>query len=721
MNDINTSSAYYLNPVYRPINITSYFSEDNSTGSTYSIVISADTSSTNIVDDNNFVLNNVTFTIKDMPSQNQIPTPSVLSDNALFIFLVKEVIENNPIFDNYQVTVINQSAGIAILTLTHRIAFTTDRIVFSTNNPTYISQVSETLPNYKYTAQTLTNYSIWVDVFTNDYKYPFYWLDTTATTTTLPIQQTTLYKSFQLNNNYVFDIAPILQSVSQTTLPYLGPNVTVYEKDSNSLNNFDLKFYESYDVTFTSGTQSTTTVRRFPLSNNGSFGINNQWYWDAARFMTLAERESYYWLDTQSMQLRSDTINGRTQLLFKYQLDIGETISIENNSQTIVYTASTTNDIYQFRIETNLSGTVENFLTAFASDFSNYTYSYTAYGYSQVYVDLDNIFSDVNDDLVTSGSSNGHIVRTDFLPSRTENIIDLEYPPEDGINESTIIKFLTDRPRTGTRLYYNATSGNAIYYRYNKLSAFLSIYENVDEAFPTLGQGFFTRVKYYEDGQWSDIWSDSVYTPWEYKDVNLEGADNGLYHIQLDPLYLSATSTTEKIRYAIGWYFKKQDGGDGLDYIKNYTEEFEYDIEKLCDYQSVKTFLFLNDLGGWDNYDFIEDLTIEYSRDSTLIGTDSSGSVTVGTTYEQIFQNSIEESYRLKTVVNSQAEYDWLYQLVKSARVYLITYTSSDISNAYYQKVIITKTDFQETENTNQWILNIEYRIARKDTTQKSV
>ena len=75
MNDINTSSAYYLNPVYRPINITSYFSEDNSTGSTYSIVISADTSSTNIVDDNNFVLNNVTFTIKDMPSQNQIPTP----------------------------------------------------------------------------------------------------------------------------------------------------------------------------------------------------------------------------------------------------------------------------------------------------------------------------------------------------------------------------------------------------------------------------------------------------------------------------------------------------------------------------------------------------------------------------------------------------------------------------------------------------------------------
>ncbi|CAB4154520.1 hypothetical protein UFOVP648_12 [uncultured Caudovirales phage] len=721
MNNINTDSAYYLNPVYRPINISSYFSEDNSTGSTYSISIFFLSTPMAIVDGNYFKLNNVTFTFKDLPSQNQIPTSDVLTDNLELIFLIKEVIENNPIFDNYQITVYNGGGGVAVLRLTHRIPFTTDRIVFSTNNPTWISVIDEQIPQYTYLQQGLTNYSIWVDVFTNDYKYPFYWTQTTATTTTLPIQQTTLYKSFQSNNSYVFDISPILQSVSQTTLPYLAPNVTVYEKDSNSLNNFGLKFYESYDVTFSSGTQSTTTIRRFPLNNNDSFGINNQWYWDAARFMTLAERESYYSLDTQYIQLRSDTINGRTQLLFKYQLDIGETISIENNSQTIVYTASTTNDIYQFRIETNLSGTVENFLTAFASDFSNYTYSYTAYGYSQVYVDLDNLFSDVNDDLITSGSSNGHIVRTDFLPSRTENIIDLEYPPEEGVNEQSIIKFLTDRPRAGTRLYYNATSGNAIYYRYNKLSAFLSIYENVDDGLPILGQGFFTRVKYYEDGQWSDTWSDSLYTPWEYKTVTLEGADNGLYHIQLDPLYLSAITTTEKIRYAIGWYILKDDGGSGLSYIKNYTEEFEYDIEKLCDYQSVKTFLFLNDLGGWDNYDFIEDLTIEYTRDSTLIGTDSSGSVTVGTTYEQIFQNSIEESYRLKTVVNSQAEYDWLYQLVKSARVYLITYTSLNIDNSYFQKVIITKTDFQETENTNQWILNIEYRIARKDTTQKSV
>ena len=39
----------------------------------------------------------------------------------------------------------------------------------------------------------------------------------------------------------------------------------------------------------------------------------------------------------------------------------------------------------------------------------------------------------------------------------------------------------------------------------------------------------------------------------------------------------------------------------------------------------------------------------------------------------------------------------------------------------YYQQVIITNTDFQQTENTNQWVLNIEYRIAIKDISQKSI
>jgi hypothetical protein len=87
-----------------------------------------------------------------------------------------------------------------------------------------------------------------------------------------------------------------------------------------------------------------------------------------------------------------------------------------------------------------------------------------------------------------------------------------------------------------------------------------------------------------------------------------------------------------------------------------------------------------------------------------------------------MFQNSIEQSYRVKTIVNSQAEYDWLYQLVKSSRVYYIETNNTNVeSGDYYQQIIIEKTDFQQTENTNQWVLNIEYRIAQKDISQKSI
>jgi 23S rRNA G2069 N7-methylase RlmK/C1962 C5-methylase RlmI len=161
---------------------------------------------------------------------------------------------------------------------------------------------------------------------------------------------------------------------------------------------------------------------------------------------------------------------------------------------------------------------------------------------------------------------------------------------------------------------------------------------------------------------------------------------------------------------------------DDIYYTYNYSEEFEYDLIQSCDYEIVKTFLFLNDLGGWDYYDFIEDLTTQYNRSQSLIATDGSGLTTKATTYEQMFQNSIEQSFRIKTIVKSQAEYDWLYQLVKSSRVYYIeTNNTSNLIADYYQPVIITNTDFQETENTNQWVLNIEYRIAQKDISQKSI
>jgi hypothetical protein len=724
MNNIISSLNFnrYISPVYSPIQSSSFFTED-CTGSTqyYSATILFNL--TAITGNNNyFIINDVKFEISTSPTQNQIPEPSILTNNSDFIYFVEEAIQNNPIFDSYQLTTsydaINEGAYI---TLTNRIRFTNEVLTITSNTPFYIFKYDEQLIDFCYYAQQLNNYSLWVDVYSNNNKNLFNWDTITGVTNDGLANrlQGSLYKTFQPHNQYIFNLEPILQSVSRTTLPLIDYGSTVFQQDTNSLNNLRLEFFESYDVEL----GGVTSIRKFPMTVNGQDAIENKWYWDAARNLTFQETKPYYYLDTQYIDLTTVQISGSTQLLFKYQLDIGETITCEDSFQTVVFTASTYNDGDKvFKIEQQLTGTVENFLTVFIPYFTQFNVSYTGYGYSQVRLDINNDFSNAGLDLLTTGSSNGHIIRTNFIPSSEENIISIQYPEEEGINVDTEIKFLTDRPRQDTALKYNLAQFNTtgLTYKQNTLSLFIAPYENISPELPIELQGFFVRTKYYQNNEWSDTWSDSIFYPWLFNQGDLQGTDNGLYHVDLDPRRWSADTNTEKIKFAIGWYISKTESD--IDYIRNYSEEFQYDIDLVCDYEIVKPFMFLNDLGGWDYYDFIEDLIIDYNRDTTLIATDGSGLTTLATTYEQMFQNSIEESYKVKTIVNSQAEYDWLYQLVKSSRVYYIETNNNNSRSAdYYQQVIIINTDFQQTENTNQWVLNIEYRIAQKDKSQKSI
>lgn len=730
MNNINSSLNFnrYLSPVYSPIQLSSFFTE-NCTGTIqyYSATIQFDLNQINADiftsnDTLDFTLNGVKFLIRTTPSQNQIPAPSILGNNSLFIPFVKEIINNNPIFDEYQLVTDYTATTAASITLTNKNIYTNKTIVF-TSNTTAIT-FTEELIDFCYTAQTLNNYSLWLDVYTNNNKNLFNWsIITGVTLNNFPnVLQATLYKAYQVDNKYIFNLEPILQSVSRTTLPLINYGGTVFQQDTNSLNNLKLEFFESYDVTY----GGITSIRKFPMTINSNNTLENLWYWDAARNLSLEETYPYYYLDYQNITLSGYEINGKTQLLFKYQIQENETIEISDSTQSIIFTASTYQDDKVFKIEQYLTGTVENFITAFLDYFGSHTVTSTTKGYSQVYLDLDNSYFFSGLDLSTTGSSLGNIVRTEFTSSRTENLISLEFDPQDGINPYTEIKFLTDRPRQNTRLYYNPNqykdNPTGITPFHNSLSIFLSPYEldiSSDTGSPVIEQGFFVRTKYYEDNEWTDFWRDSTYEPWLWNQGNLEGTDNGLYHIDLNPKKWSATTDTEKIKYCIGWYMK--DSND-VYYTYNYSEEFEYDLVRACENEIVKTFLFLNDLGGWDYYDFIEDLETGYNRTQTLIQTDANGLTDLSTTYEQMFQNSIEQSFKIKTIVNSQDEYNWLYQLVKSSRVYYIeTKDETSFSGDYFQAIIITNTDFQQIENTNQWVLNIEYRIASKDISQKSI
>ena len=131
-------------------------------------------------------------------------------------------------------------------------------------------------------------------------------------------------------------------------------------------------------------------------------------------------------------------------------------------------------------------------------------------------------------------------------------------------------------------------------------------------------------------------------------------------------------------------------------------------------FQFLVSFAFLNSLGGWDWVDFTDDLTTEYSRSQALVNTRYDSLIDRTTVDEVVLQNFITNNYKISRIVSSEAEYEWLYELTKASRIYLI-------DGLDYIPIIITAIDYISIENTNQYKLNIEYRIAQTDISQKSV
>jgi hypothetical protein len=286
-----------------------------------------------------------------------------------------------------------------------------------------------------------------------------------------------------------------------------------------------------------------------------------------------------------------------------------------------------------------------------------------------------------------------------------------------------LIKFLTDRPREGTTIYFPNSS--SIYYQARPIT--LSIFLTA-QLLPT---GMTTGVTEYYLRLNSKIYSDNDLklttfrpnglfprTANDYNDLTAFTEYNGLYHININPTALlgSITSSTiNSLELNIETLIVNGPDEDALEnYILPYSETFQFNLVEVCDYETIKTFAFLNSLGGWDWVDFTDDLTKEYSRSQALVNTRFDSLIDKTTVDEVVLQNFISNNYKITRVVSSEAEYEWLYELTKASRIYLI-------DGLDYIPIIITAIDYISIENTNQYKLNIEYRIAQTDISQKSV
>jgi hypothetical protein len=285
------------------------------------------------------------------------------------------------------------------------------------------------------------------------------------------------------------------------------------------------------------------------------------------------------------------------------------------------------------------------------------------------------------------------------------------------------IKFLTDRPRKDTTIYYKYSDNDIYPARPITLSMFLSA-QLLPSSMLTGATDYFLRLKATKYNDTFPI--DTTYTDFgtfpkeaaDYLDLESFVRSNGLYHINVDPNAIMTgvtASTFNKFQFSVETLIKSgPDVDEQNDYVIPYSETFEFDLVKVCDYENIKTFAFLNSFGGWDWVDFIEDLTTNYSRSQALINT-RFDSLIDNTTVDQIMlQNFISKSFKISRIVSSKEEYDWLYELTKASRVYFI-------DNDRYIPIIITAIDYINIENTNQYRLNIEYTIAQTDISQKAV
>jgi hypothetical protein len=740
-----TNQPNYLTPVYNPIQYNLTTGIDNDANPiqdrfVLNIYFSSSTSDSEFVvgDFINLGGNRIEW-VASNPNPNQIPTGETSLQNQ--VRFIEQILDNNLIFEPYDVVffAVSTSPRIFRLQLTSNETYPPLQTLItwtsSTTNKLWFEFV---YPDYNTLGNIRDNYSLEFKLFYDWLRYPFNvsaivtgttWLPSTAQTKNF---LSSFYKIYQPINQHWFNLAETLQTVSSTD-KYLLSGVSstsidnIFKYDLNSLHNYGIQTYDLYS-------DDGFGVRRY-----GSNVNENKWFWNASKLFDSKfqfDTTPYYEMKYKFTGLTSAYTFQSINLILDYQLKFGDSYFYADASTPDEYTyicsSFTDNTLYAdiryFALEQFLSGTTKNLRDMISADIgtTDFQFTQTNFGYSKSVLNI------------SAKTTSAPIITLDPLNNESGNIntvvvqdqsIDYLLRASGTTNQ---IKFLTDRPRTGTDIYFPYKTGNSFSDRPITLSIFITPSYPLPVAITDydVWYGFRLVAKTFtEVGSISNNSNDSplIYTDFasnqnEYLDYyNPFYKKNGLYHININPRALFGGPASKfgvktmqvnlqhNIRSTL--YAPNEDN-----FVFPYSETFEFNLVELCEYETLKTFVFLNGLGGWDYVDFIDDLTTEYNRSQALMNTRYDNRITKETVDEIVLQNFITKNYKVSRSIQTEQEYEWLYDLVKSSEVYYI-----DLSTNSYIPVIVTGIDYIDIENTNQTKLLLEYRIAQSDISQKSV
>lgn len=714
----------YLTPVYNPIqyNINTPFQFPNLKLKKYILDLKFTSSTINggfIAGDflnlNGFIINFKSYTSSTF-SSNDIPIQATLSEKVQFI---EQILDNNILFDAYDKLVTQNSNTNINLKLTSVEDYPQDVIVYSSTTIAASSiKFTQTLPSFPYLGQLYPNYAIETKLYYDNTQYNFNVTALTSSFTNNFIAS--YYKIFQPSNNHWFNYSDTLQSISSTDFYPLtnitsNTNTNIYKRDLNSLHNYSSLFFQSYD--------NIDYGNRRTLQGSSV----NKWLWDASKPVEF-DTTPYYQLDYKFLGYTTASTIQITDIIFDYNISFGDTIRFFDGALLYDYICWTMNNNNvsinkrYFKLETELSATTKNFKDMVYGDrgicADCYDLTQTNLGFSRSIINMSGKTDASKSFTISVFSAVSNNIEINTLQTKANrNILDIS-------GTKNLIKFLTDRPREGTTIYFD--NSPSIFYQPRPIT--LSIFLTA-QLLPT---GMTTGVTDYYFTINSKILSDDIVklnttrpsdvfpkTLNDYNNLSAFTYYNGLYHININPTALAGnsitSSTINKLQLKIdSLIVHGPDEETSTDYILPYSETFEFNLVEVCEYETVKTFAFLNSLGGWDWVDFIDDLTKEYSRSQALLNTRYDSLIDKTTVDEVVLQNFITNNYKITRVVSSEAEYEWLYELTKASRIYLI-------DDLEYIPIIITGIDYISIENTNQYKLNIEYRIAKTDISQKSV
>lgn len=732
----------FLTPVYNPVQYNLTTSIDNDTNPlqdrfVLDIFFSSSTSDSEFVAGNYLELGGFKIEwVNSNPTANQIPTGN--TDLLSQVRWIEQIIDNNIIFESYDLEYfrIGQPPQHE-----HNLRLTSNETYPPLN--TLIDWTANTnkiwfqyvYPDYRTLGSKRDDYALEFKLFTDWRKYPFNvsaivtgntWLSWSGANKNYLAN---FYKIYQPSNEYWFNIAETLQTISSTdkyTLSGFSSTTidNIFQNDLNSLHNYGIQTYDLYsDAGF--------GVRRFGSATN-----ENKWFWNASKLFDSKfqfDTTPYYQMNYKFTGLTSAFTFQSINLILDYQLKFGDTYfyaDTNNDEYYYVCTSFTDNTLdpqYRyFALEQNLSATTNNLKNMISADTGgvNFQFTQTNFGYSKSILNI------------SAKTTSAPILTLDPLVNESGNIntVVVQDQAIDYVLKATgttnQIKFLTDRPRTGTDIYFTYKTGNSFSDRPITLSLFITPSYPLPAAITDYDVWYGFRLvgkTFTEDGSISNNSNDNplIYTDFassqiEYLDYyNPFYKKNGLYHININPRVLfggpATKFGTKTMQINVQHNIRNTFYGPEDEYVFPYSETFEFNLVELCEFETLKTFVFLNGLGGWDYVDFIDDLTTEYNRSQALMNTRYDNRITKETVDEIVLQNFITKNYKVSRSVQTEAEYEWLYDLVKASEVYFID------NNTNYIPVIITGIDYIDIENTNQTKLVLEYRIAQTDISQKSV